>query len=264
MTGDYTILAAVFAGLVSFVSPCVLPLVPGYLAQLSAVAVAAQGQSPTRWTAVRHSLLFVAGFGLVFTVLGLTATFVGGALAEYMRQIRFVAGVILVLLGLSLAGFIRIGFLERTWRPLDAGATQGITTMTGGMTLAAAGAGVGGRLGNRLVGGRAGYGTSLALGAIFAVGWTPCVGAFLGSVLMMAADASSKVSGGVLLLGYTAGLGIPFVVIAAFYDRTRGLMRFLVRHGQAVSVIGGIVIIVFGVAMMFDVLTFFSRFAPLV
>ena len=266
MTGDYTILAAVLAGLVSFISPCVLPLVPAYLGQLTAVAVAAQGPgaTPSRWTAVRHSLLYVAGFGGVFTLLGLTATFAGGALADYMRQIRFFAGAILVLLGLSMTGLIRIGFLERAWRPLDAGATQGLTTMTGGMTLAAADGGFGGRLGNRMVGGRAGYGTSLALGAIFALGWTPCIGAFLGSVLMLAAGSSGKLSGAVLLLGYTAGLGIPFIVIAAFYDRSRGLMRFLVRHGQAVSIVGGVIIIVFGVAMMFDVLTFFSRFAPLV
>ena len=86
MTGDYTILAAVLAGLVSFISPCVLPLVPAYLGQLTAVAVAAQGPgaTPSRWTAVRHSLLYVAGFGGVFTLLGLTATFAGGALADYM------------------------------------------------------------------------------------------------------------------------------------------------------------------------------------
>jgi cytochrome c-type biogenesis protein len=270
VTGDYSILAAVAAGLISFLSPCVLPLVPAYLGQLTSVAVASQGPGgrPSRWTAVRHALLYVAGFGLVFMLLGVTATFAGGALALYMRQIRIVAGAILVLLGLSLAGVIRIGFLERTWRPLDTGASTTLMTTTGGgMMLGSADAGragVGGRLGSRLVSGRAGYGTSFALGTIFAIGWTPCIGAFLGSVLMMAADANSKVSGGVLLLGYTAGLGIPFIAIAAFYDRARGPMRFLVRHGRAVSLIGGLLIAVFGLAMMFDMLTFLARFAPLV
>jgi cytochrome c-type biogenesis protein len=266
---DYSILAAVAAGLISFLSPCVLPLVPAYLGQLTSVAVVSQGPGgqPSRWTAVRHALLYVAGFGLVFMLLGVTATFAGGALALYMRQIRIVAGAILVLLGLSLAGVIRIGFLERTWRPLDTGASTTLMTTTGGMMLGSADAGqagVGGRLGSRLVSGRVGYGTSFALGTIFALGWTPCIGAFLGSVIMMAADANSKVSGAVLLLGYTAGLGIPFIAIAAFYDRARAPMRFLVRHGRAVSLVGGLLIAAFGLAMMFDMLTFLSRFASLV
>ena len=271
MTGEYSILAALAAGLISFLSPCVLPLVPAYLGQLTSVAVASQDLDgrPSRWTAVRHALLYVAGFGLVFTLLGVTATFAGGALALYMRQIRIVAGAVLVLLGLSLAGILRIGFLERTWRPLDTGASTALMSTTGGMTLGAVGAGVGGtgmggRLGSRLVSGRAGYGTSFALGTIFALGWTPCIGAFLGSVLMMAAGSADKMSAGVLLLAYTAGLGLPFVAVAAFYDRARGPMRFLVRHGRAVSLVGGLLIAAFGLAMMFDVLTFLSRYASFV
>lgn len=263
MSGDYTVLGAILAGLISFVSPCVLPLVPAYLGQLTAVAVAAQGPGgqPSRWTAVRHALLYVAGFGLVFTFLGVTATFAGGALYDYMRQIRVVAGALLVVLGLSMAGIIRIGVLERTWRPLDAGAAQGLTAMGGTLSFATADAGIAGRLGNRLVSGRAGYGTSFALGTIFALGWTPCIGAFLGYVLTEAAQASNKLGGGILLLAYTAGLGIPFILVAAFYDRARGPMRFLVRHGRAVSLVGGLVIAVFGVAMMLDVLTVFSQYA---
>lgn len=263
MSGDYTVLGAVIAGLISFVSPCVLPLVPAYLGQLTAVAVAAQGPDgrPSRWTAVRHALLYVAGFGLVFTFLGVTATFAGGALYDYMREIRVVAGALLVVLGLSMAGILRVGILERTWRPLDAGAAQGLTSMGGTLSLATAETGAAGRLGNRLVSGRAGYGTSFALGTIFALGWTPCIGAFLGYVLTEAAQASNKLGGGILLLAYTAGLGIPFILVAAFYDRARGPMRFLVRHGRAVSVVGGLVIAVFGVAMMLDVLTVFSQYA---
>jgi cytochrome c-type biogenesis protein len=267
VTADYSILAALAAGLISFLSPCVLPLVPAYLGQLTSVAVASQHADGrlSRWTAVRHALLYVAGFGLVFMVLGVTATFAGGALALYMRQIRIVAGAILVLLGLSLAGILRIGFLERTWRPLDTGASTALMSTTGsGMMLASAEVGVGGRLGSRLVSGRAGYGTSFALGTIFALGWTPCIGAFLGGVLMMAAGADDKLSAGVLLLAYTAGLGIPFIAVAAFYDRARGPMRFLVRHGRAVSLIGGLLITAFGIAMMFDMLTFLSRFASFV
>jgi cytochrome c-type biogenesis protein len=143
VTGDYTFLLALIAGLISFVSPCVLPLVPAYLGQLTAVAVAAQGAdaTPSRWTAVMHAIASVAGFGAVFTLLGITATFAGGVLADYLPALRVIGGVLLVVMGLSLAGILRIPVLERTWRPLDAGASAGLTTMTGGMTLAPAGGG---------------------------------------------------------------------------------------------------------------------------
>ena len=109
--------------------------------------------------------------------------------------LRVVGGVILVVMGLSLAGLLPIAFFERTWRPLDAGASAGVTTMTGGMTLAPVDAGMGGRVGSRLVGGKAGLGTSFALGAIFAIGWTPCIGVILGGILTMAAVAATKLQG---------------------------------------------------------------------
>ena len=263
MSGDYTFLLAMVAGLISFVSPCVLPLVPAYLGQLTAVAVAAQGAAatPSRWAAVRHAVAYVAGFGSVFTLLGITATFAGGVLADYLPALRIIGGVVLVVMGLSLAGILRIPILERTWRPLDAGASAGLTTMTGGMTLAPAGAGsVGSRVGSRLVGGRAGLGTAFALGAIFAIGWTPCIGIVLGGILTLAATADGRLQGALLLVGYTLGLGIPFILIAAFYDRSRRLVRFLVTHGRAVSLVGGLLVAAIGVAMIFDLLILLPRY----
>jgi cytochrome c-type biogenesis protein len=262
MTGDYTFLVAVIAGLISFLSPCVLPLVPAYLGQLTAVAVAAQGraEAPSRWAAVRHSLAYVAGFGSVFTLLGITATFAGGMLADYLPALRVVGGVVLVIMGLSLAGILRIPALERTWRPLDAGASASLSSMTGGMTLAPAGGGTGARVGSRLVGGRAGLGTAFTLGAIFAVGWTPCIGIILGGILTMAATSEGKVQGALLLVGYTLGLGIPFIVIAAFYDRSKRLVRFLVRHGRTVSFVGGLLVAAIGLAMIFDLLILLPRY----
>jgi cytochrome c-type biogenesis protein len=263
MTGDYTILLAVVAGLISFLSPCVLPLVPAYMGQLTAVAVASQGSgtTPSRWAAVRHALAYVAGFGTVFTLLGVTATFAGGLLADYLGLLRTVGGIVLVVMGLSLAGILRIPFLERSWRPLDAGASAGLSSMTGRMTLAPAGGStVGSRVGSRLVGGRAGLWTAFTLGAVFAVGWTPCIGAILGGILTLAATSEGRLQGGLLLAGYTAGLGIPFVLIAAFYDRSRGLVRFLVRHGRTVSLIGGLLVAAIGVAMIFDLLILLPQY----
>lgn len=262
MSGDYTFLLAVAAGLISFMSPCVLPLVPAYLGQLTAVAVAAQGpgSQPSRWTAVRHAVAFVAGFGAVFTLLGITAAFAGGAIADYMRPLRVIGGAVLVIMGLSLAGILKIPILERTWRPLDAGASAGLTTMTGGMTLAPAETGRGGRMGTRMIGNRAGMGASFTLGAIFAIGWTPCIGVVLGGILTLAATAEGKLQGALLLVGYTLGLGIPFIIIAAFYDRSRRFVRYLVRHGRVVSLIGGILVAGIGLAMMFDWLVLLPRY----
>jgi cytochrome c-type biogenesis protein len=263
VTGDYTFLLAVAAGLISFVSPCVLPLVPAYLGQLTAVAVAAQGTGaqPSRWAAVRHSVAYVAGFGSVFTLLGITATFAGGVLADYLPALRVIGGSILVIMGLSLAGILRVPILERTWRPLDAGASAGLTTMTGGMTLAPAGGGtVGTKVGGRLVGGRAGLGTAFALGAIFAIGWTPCIGVILGGILTLAATADGRLQGALLLVGYTLGLGIPFILIAAFYDRSQRMVRFLVKHGRAVSLVGGLLVAAIGFAMIFDLLILLPQY----
>jgi cytochrome c-type biogenesis protein len=263
MSGDYTFLVAVLAGVVSFLSPCVLPLVPAYLGQLTAVALAARPDGSgvaSRWIALRHAFAYVAGFGTVFTLLGVTAAFAGGALADYIPTLRIVGGIILVIMGLSLAGLLRIPLLQRTWRPLDAGASAGVTTMTGGMSLAPADAGMGGRVGSRLVGGKAGLGTSFSLGAIFAIGWTPCIGVILGGILTMAAVAETKLAGALLLVGYTLGLGIPFLVIAVLYDRAPALMRPLVRHGRMVSLIGGLLVAAIGFAMIFDLLVLLPRY----
>lgn len=265
---ELTFLLAIGAGLLSFLSPCVLPLVPAYLGQLTAVAVAsaAPGASPSRWTALRHAVAYVAGFGLVFTLLGLTAAFAAGAAADYIPTLRIVGGVVLVVLGLSLAGIVRIPALERTWRPLDAGASAALATASGGMALAPAGAGagsgIGARLGERMATPRAGLLASFGLGAIFAVGWTPCIGVILGGILMMAATAETAGAGALLLLGYTLGLGLPFVAVALVFDRAPGLLRPLVRHGRAVSLVGGLLVVAIGLAMIFDLLTLLVRLVP--
>ncbi len=262
---DLTIALAVAAGVISFLSPCVLPLVPAYLGQLTAVAVAgsATGTTPSAWLAVRHALAYVLGFGAVFTLLGITATFAAAGFAPYLDTLRQVGGAVLIVMGLSLAGILRVPILERTWRPLDAGAMGSVAATTGGIQLATAGAGgpaFGDRLGARVVGERGGLAAAFGLGAIFAVGWTPCIGVILGSILTLAATSGTVGQGAVLLVGYTIGLGLPFVLIAAVYDRAPGLLRPLVRHGRAVSLVGGLLVVAIGVAMLLDLLKFLPRF----
>jgi len=270
---ELTIAVALGAGILSFLSPCVLPLVPAYIGQLSAVAVVGRADgSPSRWLAIRHAIAYVIGFGAVFTILGVTATYAAGPLFDWLPLLRQVGGILLIVLGLNLAGIVRIPALDRTWRPLEAGAAASVATATGTMALAsppgaagsaaAGGPGLGDRLGGRLVGARGGWIASFGLGAIFAVGWTPCVGVILGGILTLAAESGSAVEGGILLVAYTLGLGVPFLLIAAAYDRAPRLVAPLLRRGRLVSLVGGLLVVAIGVAMVFDWLALLPQFVP--
>ncbi len=171
---------------------------------------------------------------------------------------------ILIVLGLNLAGILRIGALERTWRPLDAGAAGSLATTTGSIALGTPGSGgrpgLGDRLGGRLIGTNGGWLASFGLGAIFAIGWSPCVGIILGGILTMAATTGTAAQGAILLLAYTLGLGLPFIAIALVYDRAPAILRPLVRHGRVVSLIGGLLVVLIGVAMVFDWLALMPRY----
>lgn len=268
MRGDLTIIVAVWAGLLSFLSPCVLPLVPAYLGQLTAATVAGSSASrPSRWLAVRHAAAYVFGFGVVFTVLGLTATFAGGPLFDALPTLRQAGGILVILLGLNLAGILPIPVLDRAWRPLEAGAAAARAQASGTIALAGGpaggGPGLGGRLGSSLAGSRYGWLSSFGLGVVFAVGWTPCIGAILGAILTVAASSGQTAQGGVLLAAYTLGLGLPFLALGLVYDRAPALLRPLVRHGRAVAVVGGVLVIAIGVAMIMDWLVLLPRYVPL-
>ena len=256
---DLTLLVAFAGGILSFLSPCVLPLVPAYIGQLTVVAVVGRANAvPSRWLALRHAVAYVLGFGAVFTVLGVTATFVGGPLADYLPALRTIGGVVLIVLGLNLAGILRIPALDRTWRPLESGAAGALAAQTGTVAFAspeaADGPGLGQRLGGRLVGGRGGILASFGLGVVFAIGWSPCIGIILGGILTMAASSGTTLQGGLLLVAYTLGLGVPFIALGAIYDRAPALVRPLVRHGRIVSLVG--------VFMVMDWLSVLSRLAP--
>jgi cytochrome c-type biogenesis protein len=264
---DLTIAVAVGAGLLSFLSPCVLPLVPAYVGQITAVAVVGRSiGAPSRWLAVHHALAFVAGFGLVFTIFGVTATYLAGPLVDVLPVLRQIGGVLLIVLGLNLAGLIRIPALDRTWRPLQVGAASAVAGATGTVALGRPGAGespsIGDRLGGRIVGARGGWLASFGLGAIFAIGWTPCIGIILGGILTLAATSGSVVQGGILLVAYSAGLGIPFVLIAAAYDRAPGALQPLLRNGRLVSLVGGLLVALIGVAILFNWLALLPQYVP--
>ena len=270
MTGtDLTFLVAIAAGLLSFLSPCVLPLVPAYVGQLTRVAVrsaADPSRAPSRWVALRHAFAYVAGFGLVFTVLGVTATFAGGALGAYLPALRRIGGVVLILMGLNLAGILTIARLQRTWQPLLVGGASSLATSGGGSVIGRPvnpgehHVSLGDRLGARITGSGNAWLASFGLGVIFAVGWTPCIGTILGGILTLAATSDGVLRGGILLAGYTLGLGVPFLVLGVLYDRSPALLRPLVKHGQAVTMIGGLLVVAIGLAMLFDLLILIPRY----
>jgi cytochrome c-type biogenesis protein len=206
---------AVLAGVISFSSPCCLPLIPGYLAYVSGLPVSDLGQREARALTLRAALLFVAGFTTVFTALGVSFTFVGAALLRNVPVIVRVAGVGIILMGLAMMGLLRIPFLYRE-RRFDL---------------------------NRIPSGpRAAFG----LGMAFAFGWAPCIGPVLATILATAAATQTAAWGGVLLALYSLGLGIPFVVLALGFQRARGSLEWLKRHGRAIERFGGVMLVTVG------------------
>lgn len=201
-------LLAAFAGLVSFTSPCTLPLVPGYLGYMS-------GVSASRGRTLAAGALFVAGFALVFTALGAVATALGSLVGEHRQLLDHVAGIVIVLLGLFLVGLVRPGFLMREGRPLL----------------------------ERVRPGPAG---ALFLGIAFAFGWTPCIGPILGAILLLASSTQTATAGAALLLAYALGLGLPFLVAAAFLDRFAAVSRRLRQWSPGLNAVGGVLLVAMG------------------
>lgn len=265
---DLTLLLAVGAGVVSFLSPCVLPLVPAYLGQLAVVAVTGRtAGNPSRRLVIRHAIAFVLGFAAVFTFLAVTATFVGGPLFDALPALRTIGGLFLVVLGLNRAGILRIPALGRAWRPLEVGAAGSLATASGTVTLAAPGdvdirPGLGQRLGGRVVAGRWGWLASLGLGVVFAVGWTPCIGSILGATITLASSSGTAFQGGLLLFASSLGVGLPFILLAVVIDRAPGIVRPLVRQGAAVSLVGGLMVAAIGLALVFDWLARLAQLVP--
>ncbi|MCX7774808.1 MAG: cytochrome c biogenesis protein CcdA [Rectinemataceae bacterium] len=216
------ILAAFAAGIVSFVSPCVLPLLPAYLSMLSGIGVKALGDRQSRGRLLGASLLFAAGFTLTFTALGVLFSggmmFTGAGSSVWFGRI---AGIVVILLGLNIM-FDFIALLNAD--------TRLIRTFTGT------------RGGGKL--------HAFLLGLAFAAGWSPCIGPILASILLMAARNGNLLSAGVLLVTYSAGFAVPFIASALFFERLSPLLAFLKRHGNQVRIASGILLIVFGMFML--------------
>ena len=216
-------LAALAAGFVSFLSPCVLPLVPGYLSAVTGVMPNDLERAPLR-RVIGPSLLFVASFSAIFIVLGLGATALGATLNEHLQTLELIAGIVIIALGLFFMATPFIARLNREWR-VDA-------LME-----------------------RAGRGGPVVAGAAFAVAWTPCVGPTLGAILSQAALSESTGRGAYLLAWYSAGLAIPFLLTAVAFNRMTTVFAVVKRHYTAIVATGGAILIVMGILIWTGELT---------
>ena len=209
------IFAALAAGIVSFLSPCVLPLVPGYLSAVSGVS-ASELESAGWRRVLGPSLLFVASFSAIFILLGLTATGLGSILQDHKDLLTKIAGALIVAMGVLFVASLFVTRLNREWH-VDALLE------------------------------RAGKGGPIVAGAAFAIAWTPCIGPTLGAILGAASLSGSAAHGAVLLAVYSAGLAIPFILTAVAFSQMTTAFAVVKRHYQAIVAVGGLILIAMGV-----------------
>jgi cytochrome c-type biogenesis protein len=219
-TGSIGIVTAFAAGIISFLSPCVLPLVPGYLSYVAGTSLEnLRDHRTSRLQALGYAACFVLGFSLVFVAFGASATALGSLLLSWRYELGVVAGVVVLLFGLHLAGLLPLHWLDR-----EARFTAEIK-------------------GGRVAG-------AFLLGLAFAFGWTPCIGPVLGVILTMSASTADLGTGTALLAVYSLGLGLPFLLAALFTDVLLERMRQLARTGRRVQQAAGALLAVVGVLMI--------------
>jgi len=233
------LLTAFVAGLLSFLTPCVLPLVPGYLSFISGQSLMDMRSQETRnkvlGPVIKSSLSFILGFSLVFIALGALATTLGGFLAGHKDKLAVIGGVIIIVLGLHMAGVLRIGFLHREARFQGSSEAQGMVR-------------------------------AFLLGLAFAFGWTPCVGPILGAILTMAIREDQVKQGVLLLTAYSLGMGVPFFLTGIAVDRFFIFFDRFKRHFHKVEIGAGVLLIAIGLVMILGEFNtfkvFFDRIVP--
>lgn len=232
MLGEQLTLPLAFgAGIVSFVSPCVLPLLPAYVTYLtgSSLEELATGEGGKRKTLLLNGLFFVLGFTLVFVALGLSVSSVGRLLTEHMGVVRRLGGVVVIVFGLYMMGVLQLLTLERDTR------VQAPVRPPGPIN-------------------------SLLLGATFSAGWTPCIGPVLASVLLLAGTTQTAAEGGVLLLSYAAGMALPFLVLTLSLDRMQATLRRLLPYTGRIRVASGVLLVVLGIMIYTNTFTLLNSY----
>jgi cytochrome c-type biogenesis protein len=205
-------------GIITFISPCLLPMLPVYVSYFAAGSGKAN--------ALKNALGFVLGFAVIFILLGAFAGSIGRVLREYGTAVNIVTGLIVVVFGLNYLGVFHLNFMNR--------------------------AGSFGMTGREL-----GFFSSILFGMVFSIGWTPCVSAYLGSALMLASQQGSVLRGTLMLLAFSLGLGLPFVVSALLLDRLKSAFDFIKKHYRVINVLSGGLLLLVGVLMMTGALGYF-------
>ena len=223
MDGGISWLSAFAAGLISFLSPCVAPLLPTYTAFLAGSG-AAEGEKPSQWRFFLNSFCFLTGFTVVFVAMGATASLLGQFFFDYQEEIRKFGAVFMILMGMQLLGVFRLSFLQREYRPLLTNSFHG-------------------PLG------------AFLLGIAFTAGWTPCTGPILASILMYAGANATMMQGALLLFVYALGFTVPFFMIAFLLNRYLAGIKRLYRWLPVIQRGAAVVLILVGVGMYFDLIT---------
>jgi cytochrome c-type biogenesis protein len=208
-------------GIITFISPCLLPMLPLYLSYF-----AGQNHEGKKKATITHAIGFVLGFTFVFVLLGAFAGTIGGFLQDHKTIVNLVSGLVVILFGLNYLGVIRIPYLNN----------------------------------NRQVQMKLfepGFFASVSFGLIFAVGWTPCVGAFLGSALMLAASSGESLQGILMLLSFSLGLGIPFIASAILIDRLKSTFAFIKKNYRIINLISGGLLVVVGLLMALGLMGYY-------
>jgi cytochrome c-type biogenesis protein len=238
-----SIAVAFLAGIVSFASPCCLPLVPVYVSYM--VGTTPVGSPNARRVAFHQALAFVLGFSIVFVALWASVGLVGYLLRDYVGILRVVGGAVLIVMGLHVAGLIRISALYRQVR-IPSGRLIGMSSAGGGTTTLLAPS----------------YARSTLLGVVFAAGWTPCVGPILGGIIGLASLGSSLTQGTVLLIAYAVGLGVPFVLVAVGATAINQRMVWFRKHESTVSLVTGAMLVIVGFLMVTNMFVKLSGALP--
>lgn len=205
-------------GIITFISPCILPMIPIYVSYFAGGDI---DNKNYKNRALISSIAFVAGFTFVFTLLGVAAGTVGVIFNKYMREINIVSGTIMVIFGLNYLGIINIGLLNKSFKMDNPTGNKKSSIMS-----------------------------AILFGMIFGIGWTPCVGPFLGSALMIASNSTNVFMGASMLLTYSLGLGIPFILSALLIDSLKTTFDFIKRNYKTINRISGVFLIIIGIMMM--------------
>lgn len=200
-------------GIITFISPCMLPMLPIYISYFTG-----QNNEDKKQKTIYNAVGFVLGFTIVFMSMGAFAGAIGSFLLKYQTTVNIIAGILVILFGLSFMGILKLPFI---------GLNKNLKVDTK----------------------KLGFISSLLFGMIFAIGWTPCVGAFLGSALMLAASSGGALKGILMLLSFSLGLGVPFVVSAVLIDKLKSTFNFIKRNYKIINFLSGLILIIAGLFM---------------